>query len=117
MTLMEWMEAKKGRSLSSLARMAKLSRGQVYRAMVGRGSIQSLLALAKTTGITMVELAAASAEETQVRRSRRVTGLTQAELGEKLGVSQTAVSNLEAGLRKPTPEILKKLEQLAKERA
>lgn len=44
-----------------------------------------------------------------IQRYRVLQGLTQAELAEKLGVSQGAVGNWESGIRKPDVYMLKKI--------
>jgi transcriptional regulator with XRE-family HTH domain len=45
----------------------------------------------------------------QLKRSRRKTGLTQALLARKVGVSQGYLSLLERGLRSPSPELARRL--------
>lgn len=42
----------------------------------------------------------------QIRRLRRVRGLTQRQLGRMVGVSGSYISLIESGYNKPTPELL-----------
>lgn len=45
----------------------------------------------------------------RIRTIRRQKGLTQAELGQRIGVSQQVVTNYERGLREPTLETMLKI--------
>ena len=45
----------------------------------------------------------------KIRKARSASGLTQNELGKKIGNTGSAIGYLEAGLRKITPDTLKKI--------
>lgn len=44
-----------------------------------------------------------------IRETRKAKGLTQKELGEKLGISESAVSKYESGKENPTAELIQKV--------
>ncbi|MFC6009077.1 helix-turn-helix transcriptional regulator [Angustibacter luteus] len=48
----------------------------------------------------------------RLRARRRAAGLTQAELGRRVGYHHSLISRLEAGERAPSPELLRRLERL-----
>lgn len=45
----------------------------------------------------------------QIKKLRRRKGLTQGQLGERIGVSQQVITNYERGLREPNLETLSKI--------
>ncbi|HAH50264.1 MAG TPA: hypothetical protein DCL80_02990 [Balneola sp.] len=45
----------------------------------------------------------------KISEYRSSLGMNQSELGELIGLSQAAVSQFEKGLRRPTPNVIKKL--------
>ncbi|WP_216830585.1 helix-turn-helix domain-containing protein [Alkalihalobacterium elongatum] len=50
--------------------------------------------------------------KSRLKRLRKENGLTQQEVGDKLGVSKVAVSGYENGIRSPETETLKKIASL-----
>ena len=48
----------------------------------------------------------------QIRNYRKMRGLTQVELAEKLGLTQVAIANYERGFRKPDVEMVPKIAQV-----
>ena len=51
----------------------------------------------------------------KIRKFRAHLGLSQAELGRRIGVKQGAIGNYEAGTRLPEPEIAARIVSLARE--
>ena len=54
-------------------------------------------------------------DKEEIRNLRDAAGLTQAELGQKLGVTVTTVGRWEAGMSKPSKLALEKLERFKKQ--
>lgn len=48
----------------------------------------------------------------QLRARRRAAGLTQAQVGLNVGYHHTLISKLESGLREPSPDLLRRLDEL-----
>lgn len=48
----------------------------------------------------------------RLRRTRREANLTQEDLADRLGLTQVAISQLERGVRSPTPAIVERLAQV-----